>query len=173
MFQTIIANVITAVLIAGVTWLIGKIGLFINSIITKNKLEIDTKTVDSIMTSFKTALTQAIIATNQTYVNDLKKNGQFDEKAMKKAMKTTIDNCKKMLGNDVLNYLENTYADLEGLIEATAETIIGASKSSANIDTQQVVDTIVSYMSKLPDSQKYSMEEIVAELRAKFNITAE
>ena len=165
----VLTSVITAVAVYCITVLFRKFTEWLNVFIKKYELDVDTKTVDLMMTEFKTTLTQAIIATNQTLVNDLKKTGKFDSDAMAKAMSTTIDYCKKMLADDVLDYLEVTYDDVDELIRATTETIIGASKNK-DVDVDLVVNTIVRYLSKLPDYNKYSMDEIIAEVRTKFNI---
>lgn len=170
MFRDIFVCVATAILLTIITNFVSKLGQLIKALIRKHDLQINQATVDTVMSSFKTALTQAIIATNQTFVNDLKANGQFDKEAMTKAMKLTTEYCKKMLAEDVIEYLELNYDDVDSLIEATAETIIGASKNNS-IDTSAVVSTIIEYLSKMPNAQQYTMQEITAELRKQFNIT--
>lgn len=171
-FNEIIASVITAVLLAGITIVFNKVTKWINTVIEERELQIDTQRVNALMGSFKTTLTQAIIATNQTYVNDLKAKGKFDSEAATEAMRKTVEYCMTMMASDVITYLEDTYThtNIDELIIATAETIIGASKDNTSIDVEAVVGTIVDYLVKLPKDDNYTVEQLANDIRNKFGI---
>lgn len=171
MLQDVLQSLIVVTIIILLSTVIKKANEFINKIIIDKNLDIDTKVVDSMMQSFSDAVTKAIIATNQTYVNDLKKQGKFDADAMKEAMKKTIDYCKIMLADDVLDYIEVNYTDVDELIEVVAETIIGLSKTESSGDVKALVDTVTVYLSQLSGDKKYSIEEIIEELRSKLGVT--
>ena len=162
--------IVIAVIIL-ISTVIKKINTLLNKFIIEKDLNIDTKLVDSMMSSFNDAVTQAIIATNQTYVNELKKQGKFDEVAMKEAMQRTIKYCKAILANDVLTYIEDNYEDVDELIEVVAEAIINISKSEPDIDVDALVDVVTTYLSKLSGDKKYSVDEIINELRFQLDLT--
>ena len=53
-----------------------------------------------------------VIATNQTYVEALKKEGKFDAEAQKKAFQMTYDAVMNILSEEAKEYLQNIYGDL-------------------------------------------------------------
>ena len=54
-----------------------------------------------------------VIATNQTYVNALKKEGKFDIEAQKNAFKQSYEAVMNILSDDVKLYLSSIVGDLE------------------------------------------------------------
>lgn len=53
-----------------------------------------------------------VVATNQTYVEALKKEGKFDAEAQKKAFQMTYDAVMNILSEEAKEYLQNIYGDL-------------------------------------------------------------
>lgn len=53
-----------------------------------------------------------VVATNQTYVEALKKEGKFDAEAQKKAFQMTYDAVMNILSKEAKEYLQNIYGDL-------------------------------------------------------------
>lgn len=53
-----------------------------------------------------------VVATNQTYVEALKKEGKFDAEAQKKAFQMTYDAVMNILNEEAKEYLQNIYGDL-------------------------------------------------------------
>lgn len=53
-----------------------------------------------------------VVATNQTYVETLKKEGKFDAEAQKKAFQMTYDAVMNILSEEAKEYLQNIYGDL-------------------------------------------------------------
>ena len=172
MLYDVLQCIVVIALISLASIAINTFNKFINTIIEKNEVNIETTFVDKMMDSFKSTVTQAIIATNQTYVNSLKKAGKFDSDAMKEAMRRTVDYCKVMLADDVLTYIETNYNNVDQLIEVVAETIIGASKGNDNGDVGVLVDVITGYLSQISGTKNYTITEIATELRSKLGITA-
>lgn len=68
-----------------------------------------------------------VIATNQTYVEALKKEGKFDEEAQKIAFEKTLNAVLDILGEDAKLYIKETFGDLEKyltqLIESTVNQV--------------------------------------------------
>ena len=86
----------------------------------KNKLdnEISQKYIDLI----NTTVTKCVIATNQTYVESLKKQNNFTLEAQKIAFEQTLNTILSILSEDVKSYIAATTGDitiyLTQLIEA-------------------------------------------------------
>lgn len=71
-----------------------------------------------------------VIATNQTFVNELKNQGQFNESAQKEAFNKTMIAVQTILGNEAQEYIKSISGDLTAyltqLIEAEVNKIKGA-----------------------------------------------
>lgn len=65
---------------------------------------------------FEKSLTDAVIATNQTYVNTLKEKGEFGKDAQKEAFKRTYDAVLKSLGTEAFVYLNSMVSDFEAYL---------------------------------------------------------
>ena len=63
-----------------------------------------------------------VIATNQTYVDSLKKQGKFDLEAQKEAFSRTYNQVMLILADDAKIYLESAVGDLNTYITNMIET---------------------------------------------------
>lgn len=70
-------------------------------------------------------------ATNQTYVEALKKTGAFDEAAQKEAFNKTKDAVMNILSDEAKKYLANIYGDLDQFIESMIEAQVKLAKKSS------------------------------------------
>lgn len=86
---------------------------------TKNETELKYATMieDTILKCVKT--------TNQTYVETLKKQGKFDEKAQEEAFKRTFDAVILMLGKDAMNYIKEITSDTNTYLKQLIESTVG------------------------------------------------
>lgn len=71
----------------------------------------------------------AVLATTQTYVDSLKKQGKFDAEAQKEAFKLTYDAVMKVLTADAVKYITSAIGDLEIYITNKIEADVKLSKS--------------------------------------------
>ena len=69
-----------------------------------------------------------VIATNQTYVDTLKKQNKFDGEAQKIAFQKTYDAVVAMLTEDAKEYLVNIYGDLSVYLTAKIEAEVNRNK---------------------------------------------
>lgn len=69
-----------------------------------------------------------VIATNQTYVNNLKKDNMFNAEAQKTALTMTADAVKQILSADAQEYLTTAYGDLNALIMQKIEAEVAKNK---------------------------------------------
>lgn len=73
-------------------------------------------------------ITSCVLATSQTYVDTLKKEGKFDTEAQKKAFKMTYESVMNILTDDAKSYLYEIYGDLESYIAAEIEAEVNNNK---------------------------------------------
>ncbi|MCM1324350.1 MAG: hypothetical protein NC218_09315 [Acetobacter sp.] len=73
-------------------------------------------------------ITECVIATNQTYVDSLKKQGKFDAEAQKKAFEETYVAVMDILSEDVKTYINETTGDLQTYLIKKIESTVNANK---------------------------------------------
>ncbi len=95
-----------------------------NELKAKTKNEKDKKYLDMLSNT----ITDAVIATNQTYVEALKKDGKFDAEAQKNAFKKTYETVMKLLTEDAVEYLTTIIGDLEAEIQNKIEAEVNIVK---------------------------------------------
>lgn len=87
----------------------------------KTNNELANKYIDMIYNT----VTNCVIATNQTYVDSLKEQGNFDKEAQLEAFNKTLAAIKKMLSEDAVEYIHSITDDadfyLSQLIEAAVK----------------------------------------------------
>ena len=75
-----------------------------------------------------TTITDCVVATNQTYVEALKKEGKFDKEAQYKAFQMTYNAVMDILTEDAKEYLNNFYGDLSLYLSKRIEAEVVANK---------------------------------------------
>lgn len=105
------------------TYLVKFLNAKANEISSNTDSEIAKKYIEMITNT----ITDCVIATNQTYVEALKKEGKFDEEAQKIAFEKTLNAVLDILGEDAKLYIKETFGDLEKyltqLIESTVNQV--------------------------------------------------
>jgi hypothetical protein len=71
---------------------------------------------------------QCVIATNQTYVEALKKEGKFDAEAQEKAFEITKQAVLAVLTNQARDFIEMSYGDVEAWLNQQIEATINTYK---------------------------------------------
>lgn len=71
---------------------------------------------------------QCVLATTQTYVESLKKEGTFDADAQKVAFTKTYTNVMKILSDEAKEYLTNILGDLEAYVYNRIEANVKLTK---------------------------------------------
>ena len=74
-------------------------------------------------------ISSAVLATTQTYVDSLKKQGKFDIEAQKVAFSQTYDAVMKVLTDEAIKYLTASVGDLETYITNRIEADVKLCKS--------------------------------------------
>ena len=88
----------------------------------------DDATYTKYMNMLRDTITDCVIATNQTYVDSLKKEGKSDAEAQKKAFEKTYAAVMAILTDDAKNYLTEIVGDLDGYVSNLIESNVKTSK---------------------------------------------
>ena len=73
-------------------------------------------------------ITECVLATTQTYVDTLKKQGKFDEEAQRIALETTYKNVLAILTADAKTYLESAIGDFNAYLLNKIEAEVSLNK---------------------------------------------
>ena len=78
-------------------------------------------------------VSKAVITTNQTFVNELKKQGKFDKEAMQEAYRKTYESIIASLSQSFFEYLDEETIDIDALLKNMIETSVNWNKISTPI----------------------------------------
>ena len=73
-------------------------------------------------------ISACVLATNQTYVEALKKQGSFDAEAQKVAFNMTLNAVMEILSDDAKEYLSEVFGDLNSYITSQIEASVNVNK---------------------------------------------
>lgn len=112
--------------------LLGILTAFLVKFIKAKSNEITTKVdndiADKYITMLADTISACVVATNQTYVEALKKDNIFTKEAQEEAFKMTYEAIMLILTEDAVTYLTNIYGDLSAYITAQIEAEVNKSK---------------------------------------------
>lgn len=112
--------------------LLGVLTAFLVKFIKAKSNEITTKVdndiADKYIAMLADTISACVIATNQTYVEALKKDNIFTKEAQEEAFKMTYEAIMLILTEDAVTYLTNIYGDLSAYITAQIEAEVNKSK---------------------------------------------
>ena len=92
------------------------------------KTRADNELADKYIDLLSTTISDCVIATNQTYVEALKKENAFTAEAQRKAFELTYDAVLEVLSDDAVIYLTSIYGDLSKYITAKIEAEVNLNK---------------------------------------------
>lgn len=95
---------------------------------TQNNNEITNKYIDLLAETIETC----VIATNQTYVDSLKKKNQFTKEAQLEAFRMTKEAVFTILSEDAEKYLTAIYGDLDAYIVNQIQACVNINKLNKN-----------------------------------------
>lgn len=90
--------------------------------------KIDNETANKYISMVAQTITDCVIATNQTYVETLKKQGSFDAEAQKVAFQKTYEAVVAVLSEDAKEYLATLYGDVAVYLTARIEAEVNIQK---------------------------------------------
>lgn len=102
--------------------------VFITAKTKELKKKYDNELFNKYADMLEQTIISCVIATNQTYVEALKKEGKFDAEAQKIAFDKTFSAVITILSDDAYNYLSEAIGDLEEYITNRIEAQVNMSK---------------------------------------------
>ena len=108
-------------------------GIYLTFLISVKIKELKQKTNDETAKKYldmlNDTIASAVLATTQTYVEALKKEGKFDLEAQKNAFKQTYEAVMKVLTNDAIKYITESVGDLETYVTNQIEAQVKLTKN--------------------------------------------
>ena len=104
--------------------------MFIRNKTEMMKKETDNELYKKYMDLLSETIVKCVIATNQTYVENLKNKNAFDAAAQKEAFNRTYDAVMNILSQDAIEFLNEAVGDLDTYIRKTIEAQVNMNKSS-------------------------------------------
>lgn len=112
--------------------LLGIITFYIVQFIRAKTGELNSNNSNEILSKYiemlSNTICECVIATNQTYVDSLKKQGKFDAEAQKKAFEMTYNAVIRILREEAKVYLASIYGDLNAYITNMIEAEVNKNK---------------------------------------------
>ena len=100
----------------------------ITSKIAKNAAESAPSKYSEIIYALENIVNKAVITTNQTFVNELKKQGKFDKEAMEEAYNKTFNSIVASLSQSFFEYIDKETIDIDTLLKNMIETSVNWNK---------------------------------------------
>ena len=96
--------------------------------IAKNAAESAPSKYSGIIYALENIVNKAVITTNQTFVNELKKQGKFDKKAMEEAYNKTFNSIVASLSQSFFEYIDKETIDIDTLLKNMIEASVSWNK---------------------------------------------
>ena len=107
--------------------------------VAKSAAESTPSKYSGIIYALENIVNKAVITTNQTFVNELKKQGKFDKEAMQEAYNKTFNSIVASLSQSFFEYIDEENIDIDTLLKNMIETSVDWNKLKI-----QVSDKVVS-----------------------------
>lgn len=120
LFEIVILPLLGALTLFAVKW--------INAKANSLKEETDDLVLQKYIDMLSSTITQCVIATNQTYVDNLKKEGKFDKEAQLKAFDMTYQAVLAILSDEAKKYLVEAVGDFETYLNQLIEAEVSGNK---------------------------------------------
>ena len=105
----------------------------ITSKIAKDAARTAPSKYSEIIYGLENIVSKAVITTNQTFVNELKKQGKFDKEAMQEAYRRTYESIVASLSQSFFEYLDEETIDIDALLKNMIETSVNWNKISTPV----------------------------------------
>lgn len=124
----------TPTLIDALALIIAALAGYLITYINKKKkaleAEINNESAKAYLDMVEKTIVDCVNATNQTFVETLKKEGNFTKEAQKEAFSRTLNNIMKILSKDCLEYLATITTDVNAYIYNKIEAEVNFQKQT-------------------------------------------
>ena len=105
----------------------------ITSKVAKSAVESAPSKYSEIIYGLENIVNKAVITTNQTFVNELKKQGKFDKEAMQEAYNKTFNSIVASLSQSFFEYIDKETIDIDTLLKNMIETSVNWNKEKITV----------------------------------------
>ena len=112
----------------------------ITSKIAKNAAESAPSKYSEIIYALENIVNKAVITTNQTFVNELKKQGKFDKEAMEEAYNKTFNSIVASLSQSFFEYIDKETIDIDTLLKNMIETSVDWNKLKIQVSDKVAIE---------------------------------
>ena len=127
--QTALQEILYVILIAFIPVIAKYATSALESIKKKAVQQIENEKIEATVLKVLGIVENAVEATNQTFVSNLKANGGLlTEEDKKDAYLKTYDTVKSLLTDDVINLIVEEYGDLEVYLDTIIEKVVASKK---------------------------------------------
>lgn len=141
LMNDILSELLKAVLTVVIPILAGYLVTFIQGKSKSIMAGANSTIAKDLVTGAEKIIVDAVQATNQTFVDELKKSGKFDAAAAEEAFKRTKDAVLKILPQSTKDALSVLYGDVDAWLDAQVESTVKAVKTAAPITADKAVET--------------------------------
>ena len=110
----------------------------ITSKVAKSTAESAPSKYSGIIYALENIVNKAVITTNQTFVNELKKQGKFDKEAMEEAYNKTFNSIVASLSQSFFEYVDKETIDIDTLLKNMIETSVDWNKLRIRVSNEGV-----------------------------------
>ena len=96
--------------------------------VAKSAAESAPSKYSQIIYGLENIVNKAVITTNQTFVNELKKQGKFDKEAIEEAYRRTYESIVASLSQSFFEYIDRETIDIDVLLRNMIETSVNWNK---------------------------------------------
>jgi len=125
---------LTILLQAVITAAIPVLTAFLVSLIrakaTQTIAQVDNQNAAEYLYQIADAITTAVTATSQTYVDSLKNKGEFTAEAQQEALKKALETAQASLSASALEFIFHAYGDITAYLTAKIEAEVRCQKSA-------------------------------------------
>ena len=128
-YQELIASIFQTVIIPLLVVLTGYAVKWVKAKAAELKANTDNVYSKKYIDMLQDTIINAVIAVNQTYVDSLKEQGQFNKEAQEIAFKRVFETVVTTLNEEAYNYLNETIGDLNNYITTLIEAAVKENKT--------------------------------------------
>lgn len=131
-FKELLQNMLYLVFVGVIPLLVKYAIVYIQVQIKKNSELIDNEKLEQYMIAVTDILERVVISTNQVFVDNLKKNGQFTPEAQAEAKEMAIETAKELITVESKQAIEILYGDFNIYLETQIEAMVREYKLNVN-----------------------------------------
>lgn len=141
--EDLLNELLKAVLIAAIPILSAYLTALVQSKSKEAQAGTNSVIVQDLISGAEKIVTDVVTATNQTFVDNLKQEGKFDEAAAKDAFQKSKDAILKILPQTTKDALTVLYGDVDTWLTAKIESTVKAQKSEIKFEdvTGEILST--------------------------------